>query len=57
MEGGGGGGGELFTCPYPLKFQPRPPRSRVSGQEISLCRDLGAICKTTEFKADKCRVY
>ena len=34
-----GGGGGLFTCPYPLKVQARPPRdqrlatqSRVSGQ-------------------------
>ena len=36
----GGRWGELFTCPYPLKVQARPPRdqtpairSRVSGQE------------------------
>ena len=38
--GGGGGSAELFTCPYPLKVQARPPRnqrlatqSRVSGRE------------------------
>ena len=38
-EGYEGGGGELFACPYPLKFQAHPPRdqtpplrSRVSGQ-------------------------
>ena len=24
----GGGGGELFTCPYPLKVQARPPRDQ-----------------------------
>ena len=24
--GGGGGGSELFTCPYPVKVQARPPR-------------------------------
>ena len=37
------GGGKLFTCPYPLKVQARPPwaqrpafRSRVSGQEDSI---------------------
>ena len=40
---GGGGGAQLFTCPYPLKVQARPPRdqrqavqSRVSGQEGTL---------------------
>ena len=27
-SGGGGGGGELFTCPYPLKVQARPPRDQ-----------------------------
>ena len=26
--GGGGEGAELFTCPYPLKVQARPPRDQ-----------------------------
>ena len=40
-EGGGRGEGQLFTCPYPLKVQARPPRdqklalqSRVSWQAV-----------------------
>ena len=43
-----GEGGKIFTCPYPLKVQVRPPwdrrltlLSKVSGQEDGSCGGRG----------------
>ena len=63
----GGGGGELFTCPYPLKIQARPPReqrlatqSRVSGREgkegaIVIFKQLRSM--SGRFKKSKKLIY
>ena len=57
--GGGGGGGDLFTCPYPLTVQVRPPRDqspairvRVSGQEEK--QGIFYIHNTTDMWSTGC---
>ena len=63
FSGDGGGGGGVFTCPYPLKVQARPPqdqrlafRSRVSGQEevlsVLLYSVFIACCRKVRINID-----
>ena len=64
-----GEGAEVFTCPYPLKFQARPPRdqrlatqSRVSGREgekgaIVILKQLRCVSERLKNKTKPVNVF